>query len=90
MEDWILNNGITFTQFEISSKNDSFSIIAKEDIPIDSVIAKIPKESILSTRNCSISQLFHSEEYGEQQNYPMIQDETTRLLKRAIRVCDEQ
>jgi hypothetical protein len=34
--------------------------------------------------------LVNLKEYGEQQNYPMIQDETTRLLKRAIRVCDEQ
>jgi hypothetical protein len=34
--------------------------------------------------------LVNLKEYGELHNYPMIQDETTRLLKRAIRVCDEQ
>jgi hypothetical protein len=66
MEDWITTNGITFSKFEISTtKTETFSCIAKEDIPVDSIIASIPKESILSTRTCSISHLFHSEKFAE-------------------------
>jgi hypothetical protein len=67
MEDFISENGISFTQFEIARKDKSFYIIAKEDIPIDTVVATIPIEAVLSTRNCTISNLLHSEEYEEHQ-----------------------
>jgi hypothetical protein len=64
IQKYFSQNGITMEGIDIRTNEFGFFVQAEKDLKVGDIVARIPKESVLSVRNTAIADIIEEIEYG--------------------------